>query len=485
MKIFAAALQSESNTFSPWPTGWNAFKKNGISRGEAAMTGSAPDRAVGRLWRDLAGSDGYDFTASVFAWAEPLGPTVQSVYESFREQILEDLSANGGADIVLLYLHGAMIATECDDCEADLVKHVRNIVGPEGVIGVELDPHCHLSTTLLDLSDLVILMKEYPHDDYIERARELYDLCLATRRGGICPVSTLFDCHMVGFYPTTQEPMAGIVTQLKEEEKAGGVLSVSFAHGFPWGDTPDSGSRLLVIADDDKGLAQQTAERIGLDIYKQREVLLPHFPSIDDAIDEALVTPGMVILADIADNPGGGAPGDNTTLLRTLVERGINNAAVGAIWDPVVAEICAEAGIGTRLRLRLGGKCGSASGEPFDLEAIVHAVCDDHWQTGLGGASSQLGLSAWIEIDGIDVVVNSLRTQVFDPKVFTGLGIKLENKKIVSVKSSQHFHSRFAPIASKVIRVLTPGALDMNFAQLSYVKKTDMNYYPRIHAPLG
>ena len=103
-------------------------------------------------------------------------------------------------------------------------------------------------------------MKHYPHDDHVERGQELYELCVGTAEGRVKPTSALFDCRMVGFYPTTREPMAGLVRRFKAVERETGVLSVSFAHGFPWGDTPDTGSRVLVITDDDPALAATWAE---------------------------------------------------------------------------------------------------------------------------------------------------------------------------------------------------------------------------------
>jgi len=485
MKVFAAGIQTETNTFAPWPTGMRAFMAGGTCRGDMALAGKGPEHATARLWRDLCIRDAHQFSAGLFACAEPSGPTVQSVYESFREEILQDLRAKDNLDIVLLFLHGAMISTTCDDCEADLVHHVRQVVGPSVIIGVELDPHCHLTCALIEVANAVILMKQFPHDDYIERARELYDICVAAKRGQVRPMSALFDCRMVGFYPTTQQPMASLVDQFRAAERAPGILSVSFAHGFPWGDTPEAGSRVLVIADDNQTLAEQVAERIGKDIYRLRDALLPRFPSMSGALDDAASTPGLVVLADIADNAGGGAPSDNVSFLRTMLKRRVRDAAVGAVWDPIVANACAEAGVGASLTLRLGGKCGAASGDPIDIDAIVRGCREDHFQGGLGDSVSLLGLSVWIEVQGIDVIVNTLRTQVYGPEVFTGLGIKLESKRLVVVKSSQHFYTRFAPIASKIIWVATPGLLDMNFADLKYVRKRDLDFYPRVASPLG
>ena len=258
MRVFAAGLQLETNTFAPWPTGARAFEEGGVRRGADVLTGQGPDHKTAQLWRDLCARDGHEFAAGLFAWAQPSGPMVQGVYEGFRDEIVSQLRSQGPFDVVLLFLHGAMVSTACDDCEADLARRVRDVVGDEAVIGVELDPHCHLTQPLIEIADAVILMKHYPHDDFLERGTELYGLCLAKARGEVRPTSALFDCRMVGFYPTTQQPMASFVERFGEIERQAGVLSVSFAHGFPWGDTPDTGSRVLVITDGDAGRGRRS-----------------------------------------------------------------------------------------------------------------------------------------------------------------------------------------------------------------------------------
>ena len=260
MRVFAAGLQSETNTFAPWPTGLKAYEQGGVRRGAEVLSGHGPDHQTAQRWAQLCARDGHALTPGLFAWAQPAGPTVQGVYEAFCGEILATLKAGGPFDVVLLFLHGAMVATACDDCQADLVRRVREVVGEKAVIGVELDPHCHLSQALIDLADAVVIMKHYPHDDYLERGEELYDLCLAKARGDAAPASAIFDCRMVGFYPTTEQPMAALVERFKAAEREPGVLSVSFAHGFPWGDTPDAGSKVLVIADGDPALAARLAE---------------------------------------------------------------------------------------------------------------------------------------------------------------------------------------------------------------------------------
>lgn len=482
--IFTAMLQTETNTFAPIPTGMASFEEAGLFRRDASL--HAPD-AVGsflRIFRELAEADGRPVIESISAIAEPAGPTVGRVYDGLRDQILDDLRAAGPVEFVILGLHGAMIADNCDDCEGDVIARVRNIVGPDVPIGVELDPHCHLTEKMVAYADAIVIMKEYPHTDWDDRARELYAICKRTAEGQVRPTSALFDCRMVGFYPTTKEPMASLVRMLKSTEQERGILSVSLAHGFPWGDQPEAGSRMLVITDDDEALARATAERLGHALYALRDTLLPKMPSVEEALELARSLDGVIVLADTADNSGGGAPGDTTHLLRSLIATDLGPAVFGTIYDPGAVKICEAAGIGARMIMRLGGKLGASSGDPLDLEVEVKGLEPNHYQTSLGNITP-LGASAWVRTGQIDVVLASMRSQVYGRDAFTNLGISLAGKRIIALKSSEHYRADFAPIADHLISVATAGTLQMNFATMPYRKKRDLHFHPRVADPLG
>ncbi|MCJ2184102.1 M81 family metallopeptidase [Novosphingobium sp. 1949] len=484
LPAFLATLVTETNTFAPIPTGLASFEETHWTRRDASLTDPQGMGSTARLFRELAEADGRAVIESIAAFAQPAGPTVAPVYAMLRGHILEDLRAAGPVGMVLLGLHGAMIAEGCDDCEGDIIAAVREIVGPDVPIGVELDPHCHLTQRMVSAADAVVIMKEYPHTDWDDRARELYAICSAAAAGDARPVSAMFDCRMVGFYPTTMEPMAGVVRALKAAEREAGVLSVSLAHGFPWGDHPDMGTRVLVITDGDEALAARTAERLGHTIYALRDTLLPKLASIPDAIAKAGRLEGLVVMADTADNTGGGAPGDTTHLLQGLLEADIGPAVFGAIYDPGAVRVCMEAGEGARVWLRVGGKLGMTSGDPLDVEVEVVKVVQDHQQS-FSGSVSSFGPSAWVRIGRIDVVLVSVRSQVYGRDAFTGLGITLEDKRIVAVKSSEHYRADFGPIADHVIPVATPGAIQMDFVGLPYRNKRDLDFHPRVADPLG
>ncbi|MBN9526398.1 MAG: M81 family metallopeptidase [Alphaproteobacteria bacterium] len=472
MRVFAACLGTETNTFSPIPTGEASFRNGFFFEG-----GAHPDQLflfTGPLMvaRRRAKAEGWTLIEGLSTFAEPAGPTTRAAYETLRDKILAEVRAALPLDIVLLGAHGAMVADGYDDCEGDLLARLREIVGAKTVIGTELDPHCHVSTTMLEAADFIVCFKEYPHIDFMERAEELVELCHRAARAEVKPVTACFDCRMIGIYHTPREPMRSYVDRIKALEGRDGVLTVSVAHSFPWGDVPDMGTKILVTTDDDQAAAAALAERLGRELIALRGQTGPDYLTIDEALDKGLShNEGTAVIADSADNPGGGAPSDATFVLERLIDRGIGDVAYGPFWDKVAVELSFAAGVGARLDLRIGGKVGPMSGRPLDLKVEVLALARDHSQS-FGAGRMALGDAAALRIlggaDGLDIVVVSHRNQASGRELFTGLGIDPEKKRLVIVKSSQHFHAAFAPIAREVLYIGGPGAIATDLKTFDY-----------------
>jgi microcystin degradation protein MlrC len=192
-----------------------------------------------------------------------------------------------------------------------------------------------------------------------------------------------------------------------------------------------------------------------------------------------------VVLADVADNAGGGAPGDSTHLLRRLLERNVRGVVSGVYYDPLAVQLCFEAGEDALLDLRCGGKMGVASGQPLDLRVRVRKLAEHHWQDSMDdSAPVPFGRSAWVQAGEAHLVLASVRGQVFAPNAFTGLGIDLQRARMIVVKSSHHFYGKFAPMAGTVFHVDSPGALQLNFAAIPYTKRNP-NYWPRVANPFA
>jgi len=482
-KLFIACLGTETNTFSNMPTGMQTFAETMLYHGDASEKSEELFAAPLKVWRKRAEDLQADVVESLAAFAQPAGVTVRKVYEDFRDEILTDLKAASPVDAVMLSMHGAMVAEGYDDCEGDLILRCREIVGPDVIIGVELDLHCSITTTITENADVVVLFKEYPHIDAVERAEEVFELSLAALRGEITPVIAIHDLKMISMWRTPVGEAANIVSHMTELEGSDGVLSVSLAHGFPWGDVPDASAKVLVMADGNADLAQTTADQIGAKIWSLKDETHPTGLTIDEALDQGTeAANGPVVLADLGDNAGVGAPSDSTFILQRIVARGLENVLSGIYWDPVSVRFCMEAGEGAEFDLRVGGKVGVASGDPVDLRITVRKILTDARQP-FAGSFAPLGNAVWVSAaNDLDLLLCDNRCQTFHPEAFTQMGIDLSAKQIVVVKSTQHFYSGFAPVAAEILYVSAPGAIPMDFADIEFRKFKDP-YWPRVQNP--
>jgi microcystin degradation protein MlrC len=481
MKVYFAGLATETNSFSSIPTASAAFAL-GARRGAEVFGDSGMYGEMARALQRLAAEEGGEVAPGLFVFAQPAGPTVQAVYERLRDELLDDLRAAAPVDVVMLFLHGAMVSQDCWDCEGDILTRVREVVGPSTPLGVVLDPHAHLTPAMLEMATVLCFQKEYPHVDGAARLADAWRICLDVLRGEARPVWSVHDCRMISFWPTGGEPMRGFVDRMLAREGHDGVLSISFVHGFPWGDTPVTGAKMLVYTDSDPALADGLARSLGQEIWDLRHDTAIKQASIPDALDRMGATNrGPLVVADMSDNAGGGAPSDSTFLARAILERGLTDVGVAIMYDPQAAAFCHEVGEGTTIELRLGGKLGPSSGQPLDVRGVVRGLARKATQIGLSGRVS-MGDSAWLEVDGVHFIIGSQRVQCFGPTAFTAVGLDPATLRSVVVKSTNHFRAGFDAIATDVIYVDAPGAIRSDFAAIPY-QRFKAPFWPKVEDP--
>lgn len=471
MRLFSATLATESNTFSPLPTSMAGYEE-GVWLRPGEHPDDAPLMCTAPLFvaRKRAAAEGFTLVEGSCFAASPAGTTSQADYEQMRDEIFDQVDAALPLDGVLLGLHGAMVAHGYDDVEGDILEGVRSRVGADCVIGVELDPHCHLTEKRVGLADITILYKEFPHTDVVDRAEDLLNLVLRTIRKEIQPVQALYDCRQIGAYPTTLPLMRGFVDRTAAMEGQDGVLSVSICHCFPYADVEEMTGRILVITDGDKAQADRLATEIGEEFVSMRGHTAPDYLEPDEAITAAEASTAFpVVLADPSDNAGGGAPSDNTTILRRLLERDVQGACLGPIWDPIAVRLCFDAGLGTTFALRFGGKIGPTSSTPVDATVEVTGLQRDCWQS-FGPTQSALGDCACVRIGGVEVVLISNRSQALGLELFRNVGVDPAERRIVVVKSTNHFMAAYGPIAGDVLYVDADGPIPRDYRRIPYTK---------------
>ena len=456
-RVFLGSIATETNTFSPLRTDLRDFKDSFFA--PPGLHPSTPTlcSAIYPVARARADEIGWTLIEGTATWAEPGGIVNQRTWENLRDQLLRELRVALPVDIVLLGLHGAMVSQECLDCEGELIEAVRATVGRDAIVGVTFDPHSHLSDRRVENADLITVFKEFPHTDFVETAENLIDLVNRASAGSIVPVISTFDCRIVDLFPTSHEPMRSFVDALREFEGRGKILSVSVIHGFMAGDVPDLGAKIIVITDDARDEGDALARRLGLELFSMRGRTRPDFHSPSEALDRSATGAcGPLVIADVWDNPGGGVPGDSTIILREMIRRKIDNAALATIWDPMAVRTCMSAGKGAELQLRFGGKMSRAGGDPLDAKVKVCGVLREAVQS-FGESVVPLGDSVRIDVGGIDDILNTVRSQVFHPDVFSNFGIDPKARDVLVVKSTNHFHDAFSAIASEILYVTVDG----------------------------
>ncbi|MBB6489003.1 M81 family metallopeptidase [Rhizobium lusitanum] len=483
MRIFTAALATETNTFSPICIDRRAFEASLYAppgmHPETPTLCSAPI-TVGR---QIAVQKGWEVIEGTATWADPAGLVNRRAYEELRDEILDQLRAAMPVDAVVLGLHGAMVADGYEDTEGDFLSHVREIVGPDILVCAELDPHSHLTAKRLAAANFFVYFKEFPHTDFVDRAEDLWRLAIDTLEGRIKPVMSVFDCRMIDVFPTSREPMRSFVDKIMAMEKSDAdILSISVIHGFMAGDVPEMGTKLLVVTDNKPDKGSAIARELGLELFSKRGTFI--MPQIDEkqAVSQAMAAKaGPVVIADVWDNPGGGTAGDATVILKELLDRGATDTAIGTIWDPMAVQICMAAGEGAEIPLRFGAKSAPGTGNPIDGHVrIVRLVSNAEMR--FGESFAPFGDAAHIQLDGIDIILNSTRAQSFDPSLFSVMGIDPTAKKILVIKSTNHFYASFSKIAAEILYCSAGTPYPNNPARTPY-RRARKDIWPMVADP--
>jgi microcystin degradation protein MlrC len=458
-RIFVAALATETNTFSPI-----AIDRKGFEDSLYAAPGQHPVTptlctAPIPVGRRVCAAKGWTLIEGTAAWADPAGLVARTAYEGLRDEILGQLQAALPVDAVVLGLHGAMVAQGYLDPEGDLLTRVRAIVGPDVLVCAELDPHSHLTAKRVAAVNFFVVFKEFPHTDFVDRAEDLWRIAVDTLEGRVKPVMSVFDCRMIDVFPTSREPMRSFVDRMMALEAATPrLLSLSVIHGFMAGDVPEMGTKMIAVTDDDAALGSALSEQLGRALFANRGRHM--MPQIDEkaAVAQAMAAShGPVVIADMWDNPGGGTAGDATVVLKELLAQGARGVAVGTIWDPVAVQLCFAAGEGAEMLLRFGAKSAPLTGEPLDaLVRILRLEPEAAMHFGesvvpFGPAARIALLDASGAETGIEVILNTVRAQSYDPSLFTALGIDPLAQNILVIKSTNHFYAAFQPIASDIL----------------------------------
>ena len=472
-RIALLGIHLESNAFAP-PTTAEDFRAlcwlEGVEiLAEAAQLAPAMPAEMVAFIRAWVQRGAWTPVPILLAAAEPGGPVEHAVLETMLGEIRRRLGEASPVDAVYISNHGAMTSTGDAEPDATIFRMVRETVGPKAPIVATLDLHANVSDAMVAAADLIVAYRTNPHVDQRERGTEaataLAELIGGTRYHKAFikmpltpPTVTLL---------TASGPYADVINDGQTRaQQTRDIVNVSVTAGFVFADSAATGLGVLVSARS-QAAADRLARELATRAWNERSRFAVALTPLDQAIAAAKrvaddpAQPSL-LLADVADNPGGGGRGNTTFIIEALQTGGVSGVLLANFADPKLAEEAHYRKVGKRFNATFnrGGHIGFT--RRYMTEATVLALSDGKC-TGThgiwGGRALDVGPSAALDLGGITVVVTTQRKQCADPVFFEMLGLDVAQARIVVVKSRGHFRAGFAHLFTpeRIVEVDAPG----------------------------
>ena len=486
MRIAIAGISHETNTYCQGVTTSAHFY---VRRAQAMQAAAGQETDIGGA---MAACErlGAAAVPLMFAQAQPSGLIERATFEAFANEIIQGLGSES-FDAVVLLLHGAGVADGVADIEGELAARVRQLVGEEIPVVASFDLHGNITQRMCDNLNGVFACHHYPHIDLHVQAEAAVELAVTLsrdKRKGRCSLASI---PMLLPTTTTFEGIGqSMLAEVLAQEAETPCVDISWFHGFPYTDIEHVGCSVVVSWLEDEMTQEQAsavARGVGQRLWDQREAFRPTSLSAEQAVDTAVAEVevevdagtdtitdtgrGPEVIHETSDNCGAGTPGDGTHLLRAMLDAGLaqrlpRGACFGFVVDAITAAQAHAAGVGAEIAIELGARTDDLHGTPIVTRATVRALHDGRLvlQHMFRGAPLKLGPLARLDIDGLDVVVGSRRSQTFDKEPFLAVGIDVMRYDIVALKSSNHFRGCFQNIAQRIVTADPPGLSTHNIS---------------------
>jgi microcystin degradation protein MlrC len=384
-----------------------------------------------------------------------------------------------------------------------LYERVRHHVGPGVPVVAVLDLHANVTDRMTAALSALVAYRTNPHIDLAERGAEAARIMcrlIVDGPGVVAHVKLPFVPASTTLLTAPGQPYRALMDEAEEalhrEQVQGGVLNISLCAGFAFADAPGCGFSVTVSALQPQAhAAKRLARALAGSVWSARHRFTPQLTPLDEAVASAVACGRgdgpRLILADVADNPGGGGGGNTVTLMRALHEAGARGVLVGVFCDPALAAEAHTRGVGAAFDATFNREPAPPWAATWTVRVRVLALGDGEF-TGrrglMSGTRASMGPTARLALEptgqaredlpspgdcrvGLDVVVISQRQQLLDPAQLDGLGLDLDAQvRTLVVKSRGHFRAAFSDFAppQRILEVDAPGLTTPNLRHLPW-----------------
>ena len=447
----------ESNTFAP-TSDEAAFRSLCYLAGDDILADMALENPS--LPKEVS-SFAADMDASGMDWqplpilvtvAEPGGQIEHAFFKVTVAEMARRLSDAGPLDGVFCASHGAMTTTEDPDPDGEVFEMIRRVVGPDVPVLATLDLHTNISERMVETTDCLLAYLTNPHVDQKERAVEAAQL-MREMFGGMKTTKAFIRLPICAPSVTllTANGPYGDLIKYGQAHKSAEIANVSVTGGFVYGDTPKNGMSVIVTS----RAGMEPARKLALDIartgWADRKRYQINLTPLEEAVQMAVANGQDTsrppqIMADVADNPGGGGRGNTTWVLKALIEAEAEGVLFGNFIDPELAEAAWQAGEAATFEATFNATGETEYSRQFNAPVTVLKLSNGDCVGRRGiyaGRSITIGRSALLQVGGVKVVVATMRKQCADPIFFEMFGEDISRARTVIVKSRGHFRAGF------------------------------------------
>ena len=474
-RIAIGGILTECNHLGGLPITMQTYEEYELLRGDEML--ECETSVVGGMRHALRDGEA-DAVLLLYASACAGGPITADCYQILRDDLLERLRVALPVDGVLMPIHGSALVEGLDDPEGDMIRAVREIVGPDVPVIATLDLHANVTAEMVEHADALLAWETYPHHDQYgtgQRATRLMldrlaGKCRPTMAFGRVPVIT----SAINGSTNGDDPFAELMRHTKSLEQQDGVLSTSLFLIHPYMDVADMGSGGLVVTDGDGGLARSLALDLGARYWNRRHDLEPATFSPAEAISQGLaVEGGPVILVETADCCGGGAAGDSIATLSALVESGTDEVSLVPVVDPKAAAVCHSAGEGAEISVALGHKLDPRWGTSRDFAGTIECLSDGRFTYSGGqweGKEAEMGPTAVLKVGSARILIMSRATYDWADEQFQAVGLDPVSAKFIVAKNPMNYRHAYGEIAKAIFVLDTPGPTPATLKHVKFEK---------------